>query len=204
MFTHFLFNAYRLILIRVYKYYSYFITAIVFKLVGVQYKSFKTIGIPFIHVSLKAKVNIGSNFSLGNSILTSATGEGGRCKIEVRDNGVLTIGNNVGMTKTSIECFNKISIGNDVKIGFGTCIFDTDFHSINSIIRCRTDNDVLTKPVTIEDRVFIGAHCIILKGVTIGEGAIIGAGSVVTKDVCSNSVYAGNPAAFIRKISQVV
>ena len=55
-------------------------------------------------------------------------------------------------------------------------------------------------PVVIENNVFIGAHCIILKGVSIGENSIIGAGSVVTKNVPANQIWAGNPAKFIRKI----
>lgn len=46
---------------------------------------------------------------------------------------------------------------------------------------------------------FIGAHSIILKGVTIGECAIIGAGSVVTKDVGDDEIWGGNPAKCIRK-----
>ena len=48
----------------------------------------------------------------------------------------------------------------------------------------------------------IGMNCIILKGVTIGEGAIVGAGSVVTKDVPAWTVVAGNPAIFVKKISE--
>ena len=39
----------------------------------------------------------------------------------------------------------------------------------------------------------IGAHAVILKGVTIGEGAVVGAGSVVTRDVPALAVVAGNP-----------
>jgi maltose O-acetyltransferase len=39
-----------------------------------------------------------------------------------------------------------------------------------------------------------------LKGVTIGRGAIIGAGSIVTKDVAPFTLYAGNPAKFIRNL----
>ncbi|EOW9328033.1 CatB-related O-acetyltransferase [Vibrio cholerae] len=46
--------------------------------------------------------------------------------------------------------------------------------------------------------VWIGANSVVLAGVTIGDGAIIGAGSIVTKDVPTASIYAGNPAKFIR------
>jgi len=44
------------------------------------------------------------------------------------------------------------------------------------------------RPIIIEDGTWIGAHCVILPGVTIGEGALVGAGSVVTKSVKPYSV----------------
>lgn len=56
-----------------------------------------------------------------------------------------------------------------------------------------------TKPVSIGNGAFIGAHSIILKGVSIGEKSIVGAGSVVTKGIPDGEVWAGNPAQFIRK-----
>jgi len=37
-------------------------------------------------------------------------------------------------------------------------------------------------PVTIEDGAWLGAACIVLKGVTIGAGTVVGAGSVITRD----------------------
>ena len=83
----------------------------------------------------------------------------------------------------------------------GTFVYTTDFHSLNKDIR-KTSDDLKSRkcaPVIIENDVFIGAHCIILKGVTIGEGSIIGAGSVVTKSVPAGEIWAGNPAHFIRK-----
>ena len=55
-----------------------------------------------------------------------------------------------------------------------------------------------TKPVYIENEVWIGAGAIILKGVRIGEGAVLGAGSVVTKDVERGAIVAGNPAKLVR------
>lgn len=51
--------------------------------------------------------------------------------------------------------------------------------------------------VSIGSNVFIGADSIVLCNTRIGDNVIIGAGSVVTKDVPSNSVYAGNPAKFV-------
>ena len=45
---------------------------------------------------------------------------------------------------------------------------------------------------------WIGAHVIVMCGVTIGDGAIIAAGSVVTKDVEPYSIYGGVPAKKIK------
>lgn len=55
-------------------------------------------------------------------------------------------------------------------------------------------------PVTIGDKVFIGARAIILRGVTIGNGAVIGAGAVVAKDVPPMAIVAGNPAKVIGNV----
>lgn len=46
---------------------------------------------------------------------------------------------------------------------------------------------------------FIGAHSIILPGVTIGDGSIVAAGSVVNRDIPPGSIAAGNPAKVIRE-----
>lgn len=47
-------------------------------------------------------------------------------------------------------------------------------------------------------RCFVGAHSILMPGVTIGDGSIVGAGSVVTRDVPPRSIVAGNPARVVR------
>jgi acetyltransferase-like isoleucine patch superfamily enzyme len=53
--------------------------------------------------------------------------------------------------------------------------------------------------VVIEDRVWLGARAIVLKGVRIGHDAVIGAGAVVTSDVPPRSVAVGVPARVVRQ-----
>jgi Acetyltransferase (isoleucine patch superfamily) len=55
------------------------------------------------------------------------------------------------------------------------------------------------KKTKIGNDVWIGERAIIKQGITIGDGAVIGMGSIVTKDVPAYSIWAGNPAKFIRK-----
>jgi virginiamycin A acetyltransferase len=52
--------------------------------------------------------------------------------------------------------------------------------------------------IYIGNDVWIGEGAVIMSGVKIGNGAVIGARSIVTKNVPAYSIYAGNPAAFIR------
>lgn len=130
-----------------------------------------------------------------------------------KDDSRLCIGNNVFVGgQTVIDCSMKIEIDDDVLISFGCLLTDTDGHSFRYSIR-KHDlanyrqkkhdwSTVKSTPIKILKGAWIGAHSIILKGVTVGEGAIVGAGSVVTKDVPSWTIVAGNPAKLIRKLSE--
>lgn len=165
-------------------------------------KSFHTNGIPFVMVARGGKFSIGENFAMNNGIKGNPIGCYERCTFFVDRGAVLTIGDNVGMSQAALVCHKSITIGDNVKIGGGVCIYDTDFHSLDPVIR-RSSEDLKNraeKPVVIGNDVFIGAKSIILKGVTIGENSVIGAGSVVTKSVPANQIWAGNPAKFIRCI----
>ncbi len=177
-------------------------TKVVLKGNNVSCSSFHTNGIPYVMVARGGKLFIGKDFAMNNGIKGNPIGCYERCTFFVDRNAVLTIGDNVGMSQAALICHKNITIGNDVKIGGGVCIYDTDFHSLDPEIR-RSNEDLkhrTEKPVAICDNVFIGAKAIILKGVTIGENSIIGAGSVVTKSVPANQIWAGNPAKFIRNI----
>lgn len=180
-----------------------FITKIYFILNNIQFKrGLKSSGTPIIHLSLNAQCYIGEYFTLGNWVQNNASGIAARCKIEVRNQAILQIGNHVGMTASTIICHNKIVIEDNVKIGVGTHIYDTNFHNINPKDRLYLDNleTVRNAPIYIKKNVFIGAFCIILKGITIGENSVIAAGSVVVNNIPPNEIWGGNPAKFIKKI----
>lgn len=51
--------------------------------------------------------------------------------------------------------------------------------------------------IVIDDYVWLGVGCTVLKGVHIGEGAVVAAGAVVTKDVEPYAIVAGVPAKVI-------
>ncbi len=66
----------------------------------------------------------------------------------------------------------------------------------------QTEADWKVIETVIEEGASIGSSCTLLCGITIGAGAIIGAGSVVTKSVPAGEIWAGNPAAFLRRVDE--
>lgn len=156
-------------------------------------------------ISKNTKLVILGEFKFGKNLVIASEGidNFGRSQIVVLKNATLEIGNNVGMTQVSITCKKHIKIGDNVKIGAGTMIYDTNFHNINWEIRRNHDEDLRTATnasVYIGNDVFIGARCIINKGVTIGNRSIIAAGSVVIKDVPPDCIVGGNPAKVIKSL----
>lgn len=65
-----------------------------------------------------------------------------------------------------------------------------------------TDGSCKIGRVDIGSHVFIGHGAIILCNTKIGDYAVIGAGSVVTGNVPARTVYAGNPARYIKSIDE--
>lgn len=106
----------------------------------------------------------------------------------------------------------NISIGNNVLISHGVNIMDTNAHEIDYKLRSDGYTGMLkhgseylkgrveTRPIIIDDDVWIGFNSIIMKGVKIGKGAIIAAGSVVTKDVPTFTMVGGNPARLLKQL----
>jgi acetyltransferase-like isoleucine patch superfamily enzyme len=170
---------------------------------SIQLNDFTTHGLPYVSVARSGKCIIGAGFKMNNGLKSNPIGPAQRSILFVAPGADLCIGKNVGISQTAIVCFHKITIGDNVRIGAGACIYDTDFHSLFPADRLNGKKDeihTVMKPVELKDNVFVGAHSTILKGTTIGENSIIGACSVVTKSIPDNEIWAGNPAKFIRKL----
>lgn len=140
-------------------------------------------------------IKIGNNVRINSGIRYNPIGGDSKAILFADEGGSISIGDNVGMSNCAIVSKTSISIGNGVMIGGGVKIYDSDFHWVSPVQR-KTEKGGKKKPVVIKDDTFIGAHSIILKGVTIGRGVVIGAGSVVTRDISDFEVWAGNPATF--------
>jgi acetyltransferase-like isoleucine patch superfamily enzyme len=72
----------------------------------------------------------------------------------------------------------------------------TENHSLDPDQR----SALLTRPIRIKQKAWIGAGATILPGVTIGRNAVVAAGAVVSKDVPDNTIVGGVPAKFIKLI----
>lgn len=153
----------------------------------------------------RGQLIIGDNVTINSSKKSNFLGGDDYTTIYVNKGKTLRIGSGVGISNSTIICYENINIEDNVFIGADVKIYDTDFHCINYNKRISIINDIpVSKPILIKNGAFIGAHSIILKGVTIGEHSIIGAGSVVTKNIPNNEIWAGNPAKFIRKIDEEI
>ena len=116
----------------------------------------------------------------------------------IQGSGILNIGERTYISSNSVIGVNEnIRIGKNVMIADSVSIRDTN-HRFDSLDLPMIDQGIITKPVIIEDNVWIGYGAVINKGVNIGSGAIIGANAVVTKGVPKNAIVGGVPAKVIK------
>lgn len=148
---------------------------------------------------------LGNKVRINSCRETNPIGGDTRTILFAKGNSRISIGNNVGISNTAMVALEEIQIEDDVMIGAGCKIYDHDFHSVNYDERMMPgDVGVKSKLVKIKKGAFVGAHTIILKGVTIGEKSVIGAGSVVTKSVPDHEIWAGNPARFVKSLKDPI
>lgn len=142
-----------------------------------------------------SSITIGKNCRMNYSSFSNHIGLNHRCIVSTMEPGAkLTIGDNLGMSSSTITCFKRIEIGNNVRIGANCVIADGDFHM---------DDPRVGPPQTVKicDGVWLGYGVIVMKGVTIGENSVIGMNSIVTHNIPAGVIAAGSPARIIKQFN---
>ncbi|MCI5133961.1 MAG: acyltransferase, partial [Candidatus Electrothrix sp. AW2] len=107
--------------------------------------------------------------------------------VEIGDSSFVSIGVHFGVPQHSVLIGKNVHVGPRV-------MFETVGHDLHD------PKNWYTRPIEVQDNVWIGAGAIITPGVTIGSGAVVAAGAVVAKDVEAGTLVGGVPAKLIRRI----
>ena len=116
--------------------------------------------------------------------------------VKIKFPWMLTVGNSVWFGESVwIDNISYVIIGNNVCISQESLLI-TGNHNYSS-----EKFELISKPIIIEDNVWLGEFVSVLPGVTIGKGTIVGANSVVSKSLPSYVIAVGSPAKPIKKFN---
>ena len=118
--------------------------------------------------------------------------------IYVARGATLIIGRDVRMNSgDTISALSRVEIGDRVEIGPHVTVHDNSYHDLydrNAVPESR--------PVVIEDDVWLTSRCTVLPGVRIGRGAVVSANSLVTRNVEPFTVVCGVPAQPVARLNE--
>ncbi len=106
-----------------------------------------------------------------------------------------------------LEIGNHVWIGENVwidnlaivKIGDNCCLSQGAMLLTGNHDYSAETFDLMVKPITLEDGVWIGAKAVICPGINCGSHAILAVNSVATKPLEAFTIYQGNPAIAVKK-----
>jgi acetyltransferase-like isoleucine patch superfamily enzyme len=151
---------------------------------------------------ISADVKLGKNVKIYDFVNLYGCSIGDNSKIgtfvEIQKN--VRIGKNCKISSHTFIC-EGVVIEDNVFIGHNvTFINDRYPRATNREGRLQTEKDWDCLPIRVKKGASIGSSATILGGLMVGENAIVGAASMLTKNVPANTIVAGNPARFLKRI----
>ena len=117
-------------------------------------------------------------------------------ELYVGPKGTMSFGRMVHLNSgTTIAAIERVELGNRVEVGPHVTIYDNSFHDLYDRTQMAD-----SRPVIIEDDVWLAAKCTILPGVRIGRGAVVAANALVVRDVEPFTVVSGVPAQELSRL----
>ncbi|MEO6231202.1 MAG: acyltransferase [Ferruginibacter sp.] len=114
------------------------------------------------------------------------------CELRTGQDGILSIGHNTFFNNyCSLQCFGKISIGNNCQFGESVKMYDMN-HRFSDPNKLISDQGYSVGEIIIGNNCWIGSNVTILKNVTIGDNVVIGANCLIYKSVPANSLVVHN------------
>lgn len=150
-------------------------------------------GVLLLHPTSEMQIEKGAQVQLGNKVTLEAG-----ALLAARSGASLILGEKVYINRNCcIVSRESIHLEDGVTIGPGCYLYDHDHdHTV--------PGKYTAKPIYIKKNAWIGANCVILKGVTIGEKAIVAAGTIVTKDVPDHTIIRNQRAPIYQSIEEVL
>ena len=139
-------------------------------------------------------VQAGGKLSLGRDVWLRT--EHGPNRLTVFPGALLELGDRVLVNGAMLHAKQRVVLGNDSMIGFGSRVFDADLHPLD------LETPERIEAVEIGERVWIGSDVTVTRGVHIGDDVVVGARSVVTRDLPPRVLALGAPARPVKDIAE--
>jgi len=172
-------------------------------------KRFRADGLPRILVDAGARVEIGDDVEFRSGVELRAHGAS-RMTIQssVRiDRGVRILAANHSQisigSRARIGLYSVLNGGDSITVGDNALIsgfvyLQTSMHAFKSREVAIRDQGYEHAPVILGDGSWLGAHVVVMPGITVGPHAVVGSNAVVTQDVPGWEIVVGVPAKSIR------
>jgi acetyltransferase-like isoleucine patch superfamily enzyme len=173
---------------------------------------------PNVIISDKAYIDTSFGFAAFYSLdpcgffIDEASGCYDRSSFIASETGRITIGKFSIINGATLICKQNIAIGNHCMLAWGSVVTDCWPNTLPDNLEERKallynaahDSErrypfsAHSKPVIIEDNVWVGFDAVILPGITLGRGCIIGCKTIITENIPPYAIVTGSPATIKR------